>query len=416
MSLRRRPERTPPVDQITLLVGPQGHETLSTKAFGARFGPARAGRGPAFQPERMTLISRFADQLSRDKRFQDWAAMRAFAFWIRKGAVESMRRRFEGALPEGVVAMGRGLAFHLPPANVDTIFLYSWVCAFLTGNVSMTRLPSAPGPLTEAALRLLIALLAEGGWQDVFISYPPSDAVSGALSALSDLRLVWGGDEKAATFARLPVRLDGRTITFPDRYSYSVLDGAHLASLDAAETAALARRLFNDVFVFGQMACSSPHVLHVVGTGEAHASAVRTLLEAVDALARAQDLVDPAVGVEKFTAVSRMAAEGAVDQVERFSVELTAARLSEAARPAVGGGLLGVRYIDRLDDLVVEVEERDQTLGYEGFSREVMAQFVRAAGRRGLCRVVPIGQALDFDTIWDGADLLRDGVRLVRVL
>ena len=37
------------------------------------------------------------------------------------------------------------------------------------------------------------------------------------------------------------------------------------------------------------------------------------------------------------------------------------------------------------------------------------------AGARGLDRVVPIGEALAFDTVWDGFDLVDDMLRRVRV-
>ena len=33
-----------------------------------------------------------------------------------------------------------------------------------------------------------------------------------------------------------------------------------------------------------------------------------------------------------------------------------------------------------------------------------------------ICRIVPIGQSLSFDAVWDGYDLLRDSVRLIRIM
>jgi hypothetical protein len=90
-------------------------------------------------------------------------------------------------------------------------------------------------------------------------------ALSAVISAQSDARVVWGGDAKVAAFAPLPLRNGGKAIWFGDRSSFSVMKGEALRGLDDGAREALARRLHNDIFMFDQMACSSPHVLFVVG-------------------------------------------------------------------------------------------------------------------------------------------------------
>jgi hypothetical protein len=41
-------------------------------------------------------------------------------------------------------------------------------------------------------------------------------------------------------------------------------------------------------------------------------------------------------------------------------------------------------------------------LGYFGFPHEEIARFARALCGRGLFRIVPIGEALQFGAVWDG--------------
>lgn len=417
MSLPLPSERALLMSEVTLFTGTSEQAKLSLEAFVAQIEAIRGHRSRPFLPDRIELVIRFADAISRDPRFSDAPAIRAFAFWTRKSAIETMRINFVKHLPDSVVPIGRGIAFHLPPANVDTIFLYSWVIAFLTGNVNVTRLPSVLGPLMDRTLGILVDLLADGRFSDIFVSYPASEAINRTVSSVSDLRLVWGGDAKARIFSALPLRLDGRALVFPDRYSYSVIDGAHLAALDPEANEALARRLFNDVFIFGQMACSSPHMLYVVGAIKSCGEAVHRLLKEVNSIARGEDrTIDPAYGIEKFAVATQLAAEGIVAGVERFSTKLTAALMIAPGSVSVGGGFLGVRYLADLDDLVDLVEDRDQTLSYEGFPRETIEAFARSAGTRGLRRINPIGQSLNFDVVWDGNDLLRDAVRLIRVI
>jgi hypothetical protein len=61
------------------------------------------------------------------------------------------------------------------------------------------------------------------------------------------------------------------------------------------------------------------------------------------------------------------------------------------------------------------VDEGDQTLTHWGLEEAALREFALAAGSRGLDRVVPIGEALAFDVVWDGFHLMDDMLRRVRV-
>ena len=63
-------------------------------------------------------------------------------------------------------------------------------------------------------------------------------------------------------------------------------------------------------------------------------------------------------------------------------------------------------YIDDLNVLSKYIRPEDQTLSVFGFSNEELNNFVDAITNRGIDRVVPIGNSLDFHHIWDGLDLI----------
>jgi len=71
--------------------------------------------------------------------------------------------------------------------------------------------------------------------------------------------------------------------------------------------------------------------------------------------------------------------------------------------------------IETLDDVAAFVHEVDQTLAHWGFDAAALRRLAERAGARGLDRVVPIGEALAFDVVWDGFGLVDDFVRRVRV-
>ncbi len=49
----------------------------------------------------------------------------------------------------------RGNVFHVPPANVDTIFVYSWALSALAGNHNVVRISERSAAAAETILDAL---------------------------------------------------------------------------------------------------------------------------------------------------------------------------------------------------------------------------------------------------------------------
>jgi len=60
-----------------------------------------------------------------------------------------------------------------------------------------------------------------------------------------------------------------------------------------------------------------------------------------------------------------------------------------------------------LEGLPQLLTEKDQTLSYFGFAREEIRNLALSLPKRAVDRIVPIGSALNFSTVWDGCDLLQ---------
>jgi hypothetical protein len=388
--------------------------------FVAGLPKARQSLAAPFSKVRLELASRVGARVLRGAKAGVSPAVVHFAYWTRAAALRKLADGFEVGTPAGCMARPSGLVFHLPPQNVETVFLYSWMLSYLAGNANVVRLPSALGPEMRALLDLFLKEFETVGEQgQLFVNYASDSQASIAISAQSDARVVWGGDAKVETFARIPLRNGGKALWFGDRFSFSVVDGAQLATLDDDTRLELAANLANDLYIFDQMACSSPHVLYVVGGREKHRAAVEALFQAVVTVVREKHL-EPATGhairkmVEAFAAVGR----GEAESIYWRDNLLTAAEISVAATPSrrVGGGYLEYHFLSALEDILPLIREHDQTLTYFGFGYQEMADLMARRVATGITRVVPVGQALDFDFIWDGYDLPRELTRLVRVL
>jgi hypothetical protein len=314
----------------------------------------------------------------------------------------------------------RGNVFHLPPANVDTIFVYSWAVSALAGNHNVVRISSRSAGAAEVILETLNETAADAdpviGRTQRMITYGHDDAVTAALSRWCDLRVVWGGDTAVDTIRRQPLRPSARDLTFPDRTSWAVLSVPGWRAADPAARRAAVVGFANDAYWFDQAACSSPRTVFLVGgggeTAEVRAEFLDLLLDVVD---RRGWTVDPAMAVEKRVNAYGLAATGAATALDFPDNRITAVTLAgtaSAPRRWIGAGAFPFAEVGSLTDLVPAMNRQDQTVSHFGFTPAELRAFAIELGGRGVDRIVPFGSALTFGAIWDGYDLPAEFTRL----
>lgn len=373
-----------------------------------------------FAEASVAFLNAISTRLMRAPEARHAPQVTVLAYWLRAAALQRLRRQFEETVGAFGVPTPRGIALHLPPANVDTLFVYSWALSVLAGNANVVRMPSEINDVAGLLLRTIAEVALETGETErhLFCSYPQDGGTTARLSAFADLRMIWGGDVKVAQLSTIPVRPDGVSLGFPDRYSFSAIAVAAYLGLDDAARDALAERFYNDVFWFDQMGCGSPRLLYWVGD-RIDPAAEQDFFSRLDRVAaRRRYTVDTAVALSKFTYANRLAADERVRRVHRYSNNLLVMEADESIdlRGRVhGGGVLAQARIARLEDIAARLGRRDQTLTHFGFDADALRRFAEAARGRGLYRIVPIGEALQFEAIWDGVDLLRHMSRLIVV-
>ncbi|MFN7174094.1 MAG: acyl-CoA reductase [Thermaurantiacus tibetensis] len=372
-----------------------------------------------FSPEVLGFIDDLGRRLRTDPALRPFPELVALGFWARRANVERLRARFEGAWPEAV-RMPRGLAFHVAPANVDTIFVYSLLLSMLAGNRNIVRISSRARPQADQLLARLAAAVEaaapEVGASFAIIRYPHDDAITAALSAAVDVRVVWGGDASVAAVRRAPLGPFGTELVFPDRWSLAVFDAGAVAA--EPDLPGLARRFVNDSLWFGQNACSSPRALVWVGTEAARESASAAFWPALETASEAAGIEwADAHAVAKLVGACVEALGGRVVQLPTPSNRITVLRadglsgLGHAA-PA-GDGFFLEYHAETLAQLAPHVARNWQTVVSHGIPAQAWRSFLASHMPHGIDRIVPAGTALDFDALWDGVDLLSALTRLV---
>ena len=345
----------------------------------------------------------------------------ALGFWLRDGSIRKMADTF-GSAPSGYLLRPAGLAFHLTPSNVDNLFIYSWAISLLCGNNNIIRLSSKESAERDVLLALIGKLLEMPEHQDIcdrtaILSYGHDDQTTISLSALADRRIIWGGDNTVAHLRALPVPPLCQDIVFPDRHSCALLSAA--AVLQADDLDALLEDFYRDTYGFNQMACSSPRLLIWLHDGDLAAARSRFWPALALYVDRQCPPLSPAELMDKQVAMQSIAMQTDL-KIRTMPDQLL--QVIELERPDAGieaehcgGGLFLEGVADELPDVAAWLQRKHQTLTHWGITLEAVDSLTGGILPTLPDRIVPVGQALNFDPVWDGMNLFERLSRLVQV-
>ncbi len=371
-------------------------------------------------PRVIQLLEEFSRVLLSPTLTRRHPELGSLGFFLRRAELRRTAERLK-ASTDGLVAP-RGVVIHFPPANVDTIFVYSWAISALAGNANIVRLSARAGATSQAIIKALAetARHADPAIQrsQAFITYGHDDDVTRSLCAACDLRVIWGGDGSVDAIRRFPLQPHARDMTFPSRSSIAVISTSAYEQASDDERERLAEAFANDLFWFDQAACSSPRTLVWIGDTGRSEAARGTFLPRVAATARRRGWeIDAAMAVQQRVSTYTFVADGDADRLAFVDDMIVDMRLTGSRLPRtwLGAGVLAHLDLPNLEALAAYIGRRDQTVAHYGFDRPRLMAFAETLGSRGVDRIVPIGRALSFDVVWDGVDLAREFTRMVTV-
>ncbi len=370
----------------------------------------------------------FLDTVSRrllsDRRVKTFSDVASFAYWCRKANILAKRTDFNRREGDRV-RLGRGLAFHIAPSNIPVNFAFSFVFSLLSGNANIVRVPSKKFSQVNIicdAISESIRQFPNLMRQNVFVRYPSSeDKITEKLSEHADVRIIWGGDatvERLKSMKSSPRCVD---IAFADRYSIAIMDGNKILSLDEAGLKRLARAFYNDTYLIDQNACSSPMTIFWLNDSQV----ARVLFwSSVGQYAHAHYDLQLAISFEKYVKLSEDVATSLVLDVDGSNydgyvthVDITPLLQKDnnfcISNLRGRGGYFYEAAINSIGEFLPHVTNKVQTLVYFGIEPKTIARLIAAEGISGIDRIVPVGNALDIDVIWDGFDLVSVMSRVI---
>ena len=357
--------------------------------------------------------------LQKDRRAALFPDVLTAAFFCRKANIEKLKREFE----DGRCRLGRGLAFHIAPSNVPVNCVFTYIFGLLAGNANVVRVPSGMFGQIEAVCSVLEEMFATGQYDVIrertaFVSYGHDSEINDALSAMADVRVIWGGDETIGRIRQSPIGPRCTEITFADRYSFALIAPEAVADAEDKELKRLAEQFYNDTYLMDQNACSTPHLIVWLSDGSEKAgTGKKRFWSAVYQVAGKYDLADIKVS-DKYVMLCRYAIElNGIQDIQRFENLLYVVTLNELPDRITGlRGRFGLFFqydIRDCDELAEHIDETVQTCVCYGVDMTMVRAFVKGSGLKGIDRVVPVGASLDIGPVWDGYDLISQMSRII---
>jgi len=350
--------------------------------------------------------------------------------WLRRGTLEPIITRELGhsALRGGWTEDGRaklkafplGVVGHWPAGNIEIQPVLSMTCAMLGGNSSMVRVP----PGLHDATRCIMEKLEQSDTSHILMKrvrmivfdHSRRD-LQEAMARSVDGAMLWGGEEAVLQIRGLAFPHWARLSIFGPRISVAAMDADSWSN--TAVQASWCRRIARDVWQFDQQACSSPQAIFLeTKAGHSPREFVRSLKKAFEA----ENQLHPrqTIHAALTTAICQARASWLLDNVANSGVfppgpdwTILLGTGSDIPKPTQGKTLT-VLEVDNLFDAIGKLDGNVQTLGLAMTDAARETELATSAARRGVDRIVKLGRMHVFVPPWDGVDLIRPMVRMVR--
>ena len=374
-----------------------------------------------FAPEVLAFLGALSEVLCADPRSRTVSDLYAFGFWCRLTSLEAMRRGY----PEINRRLGRGVVFHVAPANVPVNFAYSLAAGLLAGNGNIIRVPSADFvqvSIIAEAIDALLSASAHNALRDHIrlVRYDRDEQdITASFSDACDVRVIWGGDNTIDNIRGQLLPSRAFDVTFADRYSACVIGAERY--LEEGNVSSVAQSFYNDTYLFDQNACTAPHLVLWLGAPGLVKQAREVFWNELHAQVQARYVLEARSAVDKWANALRYAAmhEGSriVEGKDNLITRVELGTLESGIEDWHGncGFFFEYELVD-LEQVLTIVSRRYQTLSYAGLDKASLHNLVTGGRALGIDRIVPIGRTLEFALEWDGYDLIRTLSRLVTVL
>ena len=357
----------------------------------------------------------FSKELRKFKKINSFPDLIYLIFWCNKN--KNLSKYFN----DNYLSLGRGLIFHICPSNVPTNFIYSFFFGLLSGNSNIVKVPSKDFKEKKIILSAVKSLFNRKKYINLkkancFIQYNDKDEITKKISSICDARVIWGSNKTVNDIRKMWIPERAIDLTFPDRYSLSVINLDRLKKEKSDQVKLLAKRFYYDGYMMNQLACSSPHF--VFWAGKINKKLQDYFWSQLSKIVEKKFVFDDVHVVDKYTNLM----ENIINQKDFKNIKMFKNNLyvvdpgSKTNQIENIRGISGTFFqknINQIKDLKNFITKKCQTVSYFGFTKDQLKYFLLNNNLLGIDRVVPIGKALEIDIVWDGYETTKSLSRII---
>jgi len=374
-----------------------------------------------FSKEVISFLDDFSRLINSTKKLNIYPDIKALGFFCRKKNILNFKKKYFDLKR---IRFGQGLIFHITPSNVPTNFMYSLIFGLISGNANIVKVPSRDFKEIKIICEKINKLLKKKKHLIVkkmiqILRYDSKDHhITSYISKISDVRLIWGGDKTIKNIRKIETKAKTIDVPFADRYSISIINLKRLSNLPNYKFNILLKNFYNDTYEADQNACSSPHI--ILWYGDRNNEIKKKFWNKLDLIIKKSYHPPEISSMDNYCKLSKELIENNnVSAYKIYNKSLYVIKLKKIySKIFIEKSKWGFFYecdISNLKDIDYFVKKKLQTVTYYGYSKKFLEKFFSENNFNGIDRVVPIGQALNINLVWDGYDLISTLSREIEI-
>tara|TARA_Y100001970_G_scaffold279021_1_gene385619 strand:- start:2702 stop:3892 length:1191 start_codon:yes stop_codon:yes gene_type:complete len=366
----------------------------------------------------LEFLSDFSKELFKSKKTKKYSDLIALAFWCRKKNLEKIKNDHR----DKYIRKGVGILLHIPPNNVPISSIYSFIFGLISGNSNIIRIPNYNLENIKLVLNLINKIFNKKKYLNIkknnlLIFYEKNDEISQKLSSQVDGRIIWGGDKTIEVFKKYKTKNYSTDLFFIDKYSISILNSNKLKFLKGKNIEKLSEAFYNDTFLMDQNACSSPHL--IFWTKKSSIKEIEKFWKNLDLIVKKKFLLNEFISSKRLYLLNNYLINNNNLKLDNKYKNFFLINIKNIKNNIFNyRGFSGIFFQTKLkSNLNIKnyLSRKIQTITYFGLKKNEIENFVKKNDLRGIDRIVPVGQSLNLDLIWDGNNIVHKLTRIIDI-
>jgi hypothetical protein len=370
-----------------------------------------------FNNTRLNFLFEIGVQLKKNKKIFQSPDLFFLMLWISRKNLLQYKLEYKNE----PLRVGRGIILHICPSNVPLNFFYSFTFGLLSGNANIIRIPTKEYQETNILIKVINKVInqrrfAEIKATNIFVKYEKSKSINDYLSSMSDGRIIWGGDQTIKEIKKSDLKLKGIEITFPDKYSFTIINIDKLKKISSNNFNKVVKGFFYDAYTMQQKACNSPHFIFWVGKKDKNT--INNFWKNLSDMVEKNNTFQSIDIINKYNFLCEQFIK--IKQLNNFINYKNYVYVIDCKENNIEdirgiNGIFYQKFIKNIDGIKKFITTKCQTITYFGFGKNNFHKFIKANNISGIDRIVPVGESMSISLTWDGVDTVKSLSRIIDI-